>query len=285
MAVNASEREQVLSNPLFPALEQVHHTAGTDIFVWSMGLGFHNHNLLQALERDVADPAVREAVQRDIWKCFYSVGMERPNRVLGVTSEPDLKHLNEIMTAVMSDNQHPAILGMGDYVEEAILNWVKSFAIYDFAAYTYLEKHLGAKDGFRLYMGLWEIFSLSELDNYKKALGIDESTDITMDILGKLSQVYWESIACPYRVTQHNENVHEAEITVCPYWENMRALLGESKARSMTLKAETVTSVNYYDAVLKALGVFDKYSFTMDKFQCTGDDVCRVRFERRKPVA
>jgi hypothetical protein len=33
--------------------------------------------------------------------------------------------------------------------------------------------------------------------------------------------------------------------------------------------------------VLKALGVFDRYSFTMDKFMCCGDDVCRVRFEKR----
>ena len=35
-------------------------------------------------------------------------------------------------------------------------------------------------------------------------------------------------------------------------------------------------------AILKALGVFGKYSFTMDKFQCCGDKSCRVRFERRK---
>ena len=54
MAVNATEREQVLSNPLFPALEQVKHTADQDILVWSMGLGFHNHNLLENLE--VAQP-------------------------------------------------------------------------------------------------------------------------------------------------------------------------------------------------------------------------------------
>jgi len=50
----------------------------------------------------------------------------------------------------------------------------------------------------------------------------------------------------------------------------------------MTLKTEAVVSVNYYDAILKALGVFDRFSFTMNKFQCCGDDTCRVRFERRK---
>jgi len=62
----------------------------------------------------------------------------------------------------------------------------------------------------------------------------------------------------------------------------MKAELDEEKARSMTLKTEAVVSVNYYDAILKALGVFDKFSFTMDKFICCGDNRCRVRFERRK---
>jgi hypothetical protein len=275
-------REAILKNPLFPALKKVNHKPEQDIFVWSMGLGFHNHNLVAALDENLNAAATRAAVQRDVWSFFHSVGLERPNRVLGVTANPDLGHLNQVMADVMNNDKHPAILGMGDSVEEAILNWVKTFAIYDFAAYTYLEKHLGAKEGLRLYMGLWEIFSLSELDHYKETLGIDEKTEITMDILGKLSQLYWESIACPYRVTKHTPAVHEAEIEVCPYWVNMKDILGEAKCRSMTLKAETATSVNYYDAVLKALGVFDKYSFTMDKFACCGDDVCRVRFERRK---
>lgn len=274
-------RVEITSNPLFPALQKVGHKPDEDIYVWSMGLGFHNHNLLAALEEYAIDPATQNRILSEIWKYFYSVGLERPNRILGVTATPDLAHLNKIMEDVMGDAQHGAISGMGDTVEEAILNWVKAFAIYDFCVYTFLEKYLGAKEGLRLYMGLWETFALAELDHYKEALGIGESTEITTDVLGKLSRVYWESIACPYKVTKHTIDVHEAEIEVCPYWENMKAILGEPVCRSMTLKAETATSVNYYDAVLKALGVFDQYSFTMDKFACCGDDRCRVRFERR----
>jgi hypothetical protein len=103
-----------------------------------------------------------------------------------------------------------------------------------------------------------------------------------MDKLGELSKVYWEAIACPYKVTKHDPNVHEAEILACPYWDNMKEILGEDIARSMTLKCEAAVSVNYYQAILKGLGVFDRYTFTMDKFLCCGDDACRVRFERRK---
>jgi hypothetical protein len=48
------------------------------------------------------------------------------------------------------------------------------------------------------------------------------------------------------------------------------------------LKTEAVVSVNYYDAVLRAMGIFDRVAFTMDKFKCCGDDCCRIRFQRRK---
>ena len=97
-----------------------------------------------------------------------------------------------------------------------------------------------------------------------QAIGIAGPDDVSMDKLGELSKVYWESIACPYRVSRHDANVHEAEILACPYWDNMREILGEDVARSMTLKCEAAVSVNYYQAILKALGVFDQYSFTMD---------------------
>ena len=131
-------------------------------------------------------------------------------------------------------------------------------------------------------MGLWEKFALAELDHVKKAVGISGPDDVNMDKLGELSKVYWEAIACPYKVTKHDANVHEAEILACPYWDNMKEILGEDVARSMTLKCEAAVSVNYYQAILKGLGVFDRYTFTMDKFLCCGDDACRVRFERRK---
>ena len=182
----------------------------------------------------------------------------------------------------MKDSNHPAIKGSGKDVDESILNWVRLFALLDFNIYMKLEEHLGTRDGYPLYMGLWEKFALAELDHVKKAVGISGPDDVNMDKLGELSKVYWEAIACPYKVTKHDANVHEAEILACPYWDNMKEILGEDVARSMTLKCEAAVSVNYYQAILKGLGVFDRYTFTMDKFLCCGDDACRVRFERRK---
>ncbi|MEE9420240.1 MAG: hypothetical protein V3W43_12210 [Desulfatiglandaceae bacterium] len=275
-------RDQVLQNPVFPALKEVGHKPEDDIYVWSQGMAFHNQNLLDGLKENVADTTLREKVLYDLWSYFYTVGLGKANEVLGIEEKPDVDKINKILAEILNDKNHPAILGMGEYIEEAFLSWLKAFTIYDFSAYTYLERHLGAKDGLRIYMGLWERFALSALDHWKQTLGISDPSDIDINMLGKLSKAYWESIGIPYHVAKHSQDVHEAELGVCSYYANMKAILGEEKARSMTLKTEAATSVNYYDAILKALGVFDRFSFTMDKFQCCGDATCRVRFERRK---
>ncbi len=275
-------REQVMGNPAFAALKEVGHKPEDDIYIWSQGMAFHHKNLLDGLKENVKDQTLRQKILSDLWSFFYTVGLDKVNKVLGIEKKPNVEKINKILADILNDKNHPAILGMGGYVEEAFLNWLRAFTIYDFSAYTYLEKHLGAKEGLRIYMGLWEIFALSALDHWKGVIGIKDPSEIDMDALGKLSKVYWESIGSSYRVTKHNKDVHEAELGACTYYENMKAILGEEKARSMTLKTEAITSVNYYDAILKALGVFDKFSFTMDKFQCCGDNACRIRFQRRK---
>jgi len=275
-----ASKEEVLKNPLFKALQKVGHSPEGDIYTWSQGMAFHNANLLKALEEVPASKI--DKILKDIWTEFSLYAPEKVKKAMGLDVGVNVGKINKFMSQMLSDRNFWAIKGVGGTVEEAILSWVKAFAIYDFAIYTYLEKHLGSKECFKLYMGLWETFALAELDAVKKELGITKDTKIDMDLIAKISRKYWESIACPYKVIKHSKDVHIAEIEDCPYWKNMKAILGEEKARSMTLKCEAAVSVNYYDAILKALGVFDKYSFTMDKFQCCGDECCRVRFEVRK---
>ena len=277
-------REIVLKNPLFTDLKKIGIKPEEDIYTWSQGLGLHNFNLQVSLKKNIISSKMRTNILKDLWTNFYEMGLEKPNMVLGVTADPDLDAINRTLTDIMNDKDHLAILGMGDYIEEADLNWVKAFAIYDWSAWTYMEKWLGAKWALHIYMGLWESFSLHALDGVKSTVGITDDANVTMKQLGDLSKAYWESIGCPYKVTQETEDIHEAELEDCPYWQNMKELFGEAKARSMTLKTEAHVSVNYYDAILKAMGIFDKFSFTMDRFLCCGDDCCRVRFQRRKPL-
>jgi len=264
---------------LFTSLSQTGHTAEQDVFTWSQGLAFHYANYLDALS-DV-EKETRERILKEIWKSVAEKAPEAIKEKVGLTQRIDLEEIGETLSQIVKDSNHPAIKGSGKDVEESILNWVRLFALLDFNIYMKSEEHLGTKDGYPRYMGLWEKFALANLDHVKEAVGISGPDDVSMDKLGELSKVYWEAIACPYKVTKHDSSVHEGEIQACPYWDNMTEILGEDVARSMTLKCEAAVSVNYYQAILKGLGVFDRYSFTMDKFQCCGDDVCRVRFEKR----
>lgn len=278
--MEASEQRSQGSLGLFGSLAEIGHKAEDDIFTWSQGLAFHYSNLLEGLRNVETDK--KEKILKDIWTNVAEKAPEAIKQKIGLTDPIDIEKIGEILAQILSDPDHPAIKGSGKDINESLLNWVRLFALFDFNIYLRLENHLGTKDGFPLYMGLWETFALAELDEVKEAVGIIGPDDVNMDKLGELSKLYWESIACPYKVTRHDEDVHEAEILCCPYWYCMREMLGEETARSMTLKCEAPVSTNYYEAILKALGVFDRYSFTMDKFLCCGDDVCRVRFTRRK---
>jgi len=264
---------------LFGSLAEIGHNVEEDINTWSQGLAFHYSNLLDGLSEVEKDK--KERILKDIWSNVAEKAPDAIKEKIGIKEPLDIDKIGETLSQVMTDSNHPAIKGSGKDINESILNWVRFFAVLDFNIYLRLEHHLGTKDGYPIYMGLWEKFALSELDEVKKAVGISGPDDVDMDKIGELSKIYWEAIACPYKVTKHDSNTHEAELLACPYWDNMREILGEDVARSMTLKCEAAVSVNYYEAILKALGVFDRYSFTMDKFLCCGDDVCRVRFEKR----
>lgn len=277
--MEASQQRSQGSLGLFGSLAEIGHKPEEDIYTWSQGLAFHYSNLLEGLAG--VEKEKKEKILEDIWTNVAEKAPEAIKEKIGLIKPVDVDKIGETLSQILADSDHPAIKGSGKDVNESLLNWVRLFALFDFNIYLRLENHLGTKDGFPLYMGLWETFALAELDEVKEAVGISGPDDVDMDKLGELSKIYWESIACPYKVTRHDENIHEAEILCCPYWSCMREMLGEETARSMTLKCEAPVSTNYYEAILKALGVFDRYSFTMDKFMCCGDDVCRIRFQRR----
>lgn len=277
--MDTSKPRSAGSLSLFGSLAEIGHKAEDDIFTWSQGLAFHYSNLLEGLTG--VDQVKKDKILKEIWQNVTEKAPAAIKEKVGLEGAVDVDKIGETLSQILTDSNHPAIKGSGKDINESILNWVRLFALVDFNIYTRLENNLGTKDGYPLYMGLWEKFALAELDEVKKAVGISGPDDVDMDKIGELSKIYWEAIACPYKVTKHDANVHEAELQACPYWDNMREILGESTARSMTLKCEAAVSINYYEAILKGLGVFDRYSFTMDKFLCCGDDVCRVRFEKR----
>jgi hypothetical protein len=278
--MEAQQEKSEGARSLFESLGEVGHQVEQDVFIWSQGLAFHYSNILDALSG--TEQGTKDKLLQDIWTSVAEKAPAAIKENVGLADPVDAGKVGETLSQILSDAEHEAIKGSGKDINESILNWVRLFALLDFNIYMKLEHHIGTKDGYPMYMGLWEKFALAELDEVKKAVGISGPDDVDMDKIGELSKLYWETIACPYKVTQHSADIHEAELQACPYWDNMKELLGEEVSRSMTLKCEAAVSTNYYEAILKAMGVFDKYSFTMDKFICCGDDVCRVRFEKRK---
>ena len=98
-------KKEVLKNPAFTYLEKIGHKAEDDIYTWSQGLGFHNHNLLNGLKENVNTPKVREVILSDIWNFFYSAVPEKINRVLGVEENPDVEKINKLLNEIMHDKK------------------------------------------------------------------------------------------------------------------------------------------------------------------------------------
>lgn len=183
----------------------------------------------------------------------------------------------------MGDKKNPifeALEKTGQSVEDALVGWVQAATALDFLYWETLEEAFGARTAHRIYSKVWEKLALANLDHVVDALGIRDN--INIHAIGLLSKAYWEAIACPYTVVQENEDIHVGEISMCPYWENMRILFGEERAKDCVKKGMGATTANYYQAIIKALGKWDEIYATQDKCICLGDDKCRVVFKKRK---
>lgn len=172
-----------------------------------------------------------------------------------------------------------AIEQTGQSTEDALVGWVQAFVTHDYLVWRVLEDMFGAREAVIIYSKVWENFAKSLLEHVKQS---QKLTKYDMDDLAKLSRAYWEAIGGVYRVVEHSEDHHIAEISTCPYWDNMVDMFGKEKANEMQKKVIGPTSANYYQALIKELGKWDEIYVTQDKFRCLGDDVCRMVYERRK---
>ncbi|MEW6273679.1 MAG: hypothetical protein AB1556_00975 [Bacillota bacterium] len=183
----------------------------------------------------------------------------------------------------MADKRHAIFTALektGQSVEEALVAWVGAAAALDLLYWETLEEAFGARTAHRIYSKVWEKLALGNLDHVLDALGVRDN--INIKTIGQISKVYWESINCPYTVVEETDDIHVGEITICPYWESLKEIFGEERARDCCKKGMGATTANYYQAIIKALGKWDEIYATQDKCMCLGDDVCRVVFKKRK---
>jgi hypothetical protein len=173
-----------------------------------------------------------------------------------------------------------ALEKVGRPLEESALSWVQSAAALDFLFYETMEEALGARQAHIIYSRVWEKLALMNVDHTLAALEIPDKSKFTLHDFARLSKIYWDAIDCPTEITETPDRV-EVKVFACPYYDNMKLLVGEDRAHDMLKKGMGATTSNYYQAITKYLGKWDEIYATQDRCICLGDEYCRVVFQRR----
>jgi hypothetical protein len=171
---------------------------------------------------------------------------------------------------------------MGVSGEEALVFWNRAFVGHDHQMWRVWEDFYGARDAVIMYSRVWEGFALGFLDVIKAAIGMQEFK--TIDDLAKLNRAYWEAIGCEVEDVEQTADKLIAVITTCPYFDNMVDMYGKEAASEMMKKTIGPTSANYYQTLMKALGLWDTFFVTQDQFRSLGDGVCRMVYIRRSAM-
>jgi hypothetical protein len=106
----------------------------------------------------------------------------------------------------------------------------------------------------------------------------------TIDDLAKLNRAYWEAIGCEVEEVEQTPDKLVTIIKTCPYFDNMVDMYGKDAASEMMKKTIGPTSANYYQALMKALGLWETFFVTQDQFRSLGDSVCRMVYLRRSAM-
>jgi hypothetical protein len=166
--------------------------------------------------------------------------------------------------------------------EEALVLWNRAFTGHDHQMWRAWEDAYGAREAVIMYSRVWESFALAFLEPIKQAIGKRDFK--TTDDLAQLNRAYWEAIGCEVEDVETTPDRLVAVIKTCPYFDNMVDMYGKEAASEMMKKTIGPTSANYYQALMKALGLWDTFYVTQDQFRSLGDSVCRVVYTRRSAL-
>jgi hypothetical protein len=166
--------------------------------------------------------------------------------------------------------------------DEALVFWNRAFVGHDHQMWRVWEDFYGAREGVIMYSRVWEGFALSFLDVIKATVGIQEFK--TTDDLARLNRAYWEAIGCEVEDVEKTPDRLVTIIKTCPYFDNMVDMYGKEATSEMMKKTIGPTSANYYQALMKALGLWDTFFVTQDQFRSLGDGQCRMVYLKRSAV-
>lgn len=263
-------------NWVLKAIERTGQPLDEAIHTWAFGFALEDNLMWDSVVEYQGESEARRA-HEEIWRRIPSKYQEAAHKVFTWASETPPYGLS-------LDIEVPEMLARLDTpAEDALVFWNRAFTGHDHQMWRVWEDLYGARDAVIMYSRVWEGFALGFLDVIKATISMQEFK--TTDDLAKLNRAYWEAIGCEVEEVEHTPDKLVTIIKTCPYFDNMVDMYGKDAASEMMKKTIGPTSANYYQTLMKALGLWETFFVTQDQFRSLGDSVCRMVYIRRSAMS
>jgi len=263
-------------NWVLKAIERTGQKLEDALHTWAFAFGLEDGLMWDATVEYQGEEEARR-VHQEVWRRIPLKYHEAAHKVFTWASdEPPYGLSLDIGAEEIADR-------MGVSQEEALVFWNRGFTGHDHQMWRVWEDFYGAREAVIMYSRVWEGFALGFLEVIKAAIGMQEFR--TTDDLAKLNRAYWEAIGCEVEEVEKTPDRLVTVIKTCPYFDNMVDMYGKEAASEMMKKTIGPTSANYYQALMKAIGLWDTFFVTQDQFRSLGDGVCRMVYVRRSAMA
>ena len=263
-------------NWVLKAIEKTGQSVEESLHTWVFGFSLEPGLLWNAMVEEKGEDEAR-AVCAQTWGRLPEEVRQAARQILTFASD-------EPPYGLSAELDVPQILERtGRSAEDELVFWNRAFTAHDHQMWQALELRYGAREGLIVYSRVWERIALTFLEAVKQAIGLSEIR--TTEDLAKMNRAYWEAIGSEVEDVETTPDRHVAIIKTCPFWDNMIDMYGKDAANNMHQKTIGATSANYYQAIMKALGLWDEFYATQDQYRCLGDGQCRMVYVRRSAMA
>jgi hypothetical protein len=262
-------------NWVLKAIERTGQPLQEAIHTWAFGFALEDELMWNAVLEHKGEAEAKRG-HEEVWRRIPDKYQEAARKVFTWRQDtPPYGLALEISVEELVDR-------MGIDAEQTLVFWNRAFVGHDHQMWRVWEDLYGAREAVIMYSRVWEGFALSFLDVIKKTIGMQEFK--TIDDLARLNRAYWEAIGCEVEEVEKTDDKLVTLITTCPYFDNMVDMYGKEAASEMMKKTIGPTSANYYQALMKALGLWDTFFVTQDQFRSLGDSACRMVYIRRSAI-
>jgi hypothetical protein len=262
-------------NWVLKAIERTGQPLEVALSTWAFGFALEDTLMWDATVELQGEEEARR-VHAEVWRRIPQKYHEASRKVFTRTSDGPPYGL------ALEIGADEIVERMGVTPEEALVFWNRAFTGHDHQMWRVWEDFYGAREGVIMYSRVWEGFALGFLDVIKSTIGME--TFETTDDLAKLNRAYWEAIGCEVEEVEKTPDRLVTLITTCPYFDNMVDMYGKDAASEMMKKTIGPTSANYYQALMKAIGLWETFFVTQDQFRSLGDGACRMVYVRRSAM-